>query len=84
MLRDVVSVIPSDPYLLNLKFDDGIEGTLALNELVKFEGVFAPLRDPGEFRKVQVHPELRVVCWPNGADLDSDGLYACLVQKTNR
>jgi hypothetical protein len=39
MLKDVVSVIPSDPYLLKLKFEDRIEGTVALNELVKFEGV---------------------------------------------
>jgi hypothetical protein len=76
MLKDVVSVIASDPYLLRLRFEDGVEGTVELNELVKFEGVFAPLRDPLEFRKVQVHPELGVVCWPNGADLDSDVLYA--------
>jgi hypothetical protein len=76
MLRDVVSVVPSDQYLLNLKFEDGREGAVALNELVKFEGVFAPLRDPTEFRKVRVHPELGVVCWPNGADLDSEVLYA--------
>jgi len=76
MLKDVVSVIASDSYLLNLKFEDGIEGTVASNELVKFEGFFAPLRNPSEFRKVQVHPELGVVCWPNGADLDSDVLYS--------
>jgi hypothetical protein len=76
MLKDVVSVIASDPYVLQIRFEDGVEGSVALDELVPFEGVFAPLRDPAEFRKVQVHPELGVVCWPNGADLDSDVLYA--------
>jgi hypothetical protein len=76
MLKDVVSVVPCDPYLLKIKFEDGMEGVVALNELVKFEGVFAPLGDPVEFRKVQVHPELGVVCWPNGADLDSEILYS--------
>jgi hypothetical protein len=76
MLKDVVSVIPSDPYRLQIRFEDGVEGEVALDQLVKFEGVFAPLRDPGEFRKVSVHPELGVVCWPNGADLDSDVLYS--------
>jgi hypothetical protein len=76
MLKDVVSVIASDPYLLQVRFEDGVEGSVALDELVPFEGVFAPLRDPFEFRKVQVHPELGVVCWPNGADLDSDVLYS--------
>lgn len=76
MLKDVVSVVPLDPYLLQIRFEDGVEGTVALNELVKFEGVFSPLLDRAEFRKVSVHPELGVICWPNGADLDSDVLYA--------
>jgi hypothetical protein len=43
---------------------------------VKFDVVFAPLRDPIEFNKARVHPELGVVYWPNGADLDSGVLYA--------
>ena len=75
-MKDVVSVVASDPYLLQVRFEDGVEGVVALDELVPFEGVFAPLRDPSEFRRVLVHPELGVVCWPNGADLDSDVLYA--------
>jgi hypothetical protein len=76
MLKDVISVIPSDPYRLQIRFEDGAEGTVSLDELVQFEGVFAALRDPVEFRKVGIHPELGVVFWPNGADLDSDVLYA--------
>lgn len=75
MLKDVISVSPSAPYRLTVRFEDGVEGSVELDELVRFEGVFAPLRDPSEFRKVSVHPELGVVCWPNGADLDSDVLY---------
>jgi Protein of unknown function (DUF2442) len=75
-MKDVISVIPSDPYVLQIKFEDGVEGTVALDELVRFEGVFAALRDPSEFRKARVHPDLGVVCWPNGADLDSDVLYS--------
>lgn len=75
-MKDVVSVIPTDPYCLQLRFEDGVEGSVALDTLISFEGIFAPLRDPTEFRKVYVHPELGVVCWPNGADLDSDVLYA--------
>jgi len=27
------------------------------------------LRDPGEFRRFVLHPELRTLVWPNGADL---------------
>jgi hypothetical protein len=76
MLNDVVSVIASDSYRLEIRFEDGVEGFVVLDELVAFEGVFALLRDPSEFRKVSVHPELGVVCWPNEADLDSDVLYS--------
>jgi uncharacterized protein DUF2442 len=75
-MKDVVSVTPSDPYCLQLRFEDGVEGSLVLDKLISFEGIFAPLRDPAEFRKVYVQPELGVVCWPNGADLGSDVLYA--------
>ena len=76
MLKDVVGVQALAPYRLQVRFEDGVEGVVALDEIVKFEGVFAPLRDPDEFRKVSVHAELGVVCWPSGADLDSDMLYA--------
>ncbi len=76
MLKDVVSVVPSEHYRLHIRFEDGVEGVIELNELVPFEGVFAPLQNPAEFRKVGIHPELGVIYWPNGADLDSDVLYA--------
>ena len=57
-MKDIVSVVASDPYLLRLRFEDGVEGSVALEEIVTFEGVFAPLSDPIEFRKASVHPEL--------------------------
>jgi len=34
------------------------------------------LLDRNEFAAVQVNPELGTVCWPCGADLDPDVLYA--------
>jgi hypothetical protein len=78
-MKDVVSVTPSDPYRLQVRFEDGVEGSVALDTLISFEGIFAPLSDPTEFRKAYVHPELGVVCWPSGADLDSDVLYARII-----
>jgi hypothetical protein len=36
----------------------------------------AALKDPAEFRRVSINPEFGVICWPNGADLDSGVLYA--------
>jgi len=76
LLKDVVEVQALAPYRFRVRFEDGVEGIVALDEIVKFEGVFAPLREPDEFRNIGVHPEWGVVCWPSGADLDSDMLYA--------
>ena len=76
MLRDVVSVQALPEHRLRVKFDDGTEGVVDVSAMVKFSGVFEPLTDQTFFDQVSVHPELRTVCWPNSADLDSDVLYA--------
>lgn len=75
MLHDVISVQAIDAQRLHIRFDDGIGGILDVSRFVSMSGVFEPLREVAFFRQVQVHPELKVVCWPNGADLDSDVLY---------
>lgn len=76
MLIDVVEARPLGDYRVHLLFEDGVEADLDLGELIRFEGVFAPLRDPARFAEVRVHPELGTICWPGGADLDPDVLYA--------
>ena len=76
MLRDIVQVRVSDGYELHLRFEDGVEGRVDVAGLVAFTGVFAPLRERGYFLKVRVNPDLGTICWPNGADLDPDVLYA--------
>jgi len=78
MLKDITEVQPLDGYRIRIRFEDGVEGVFDLSEVVEFTGVFAPLRDLAEVRKVKVNPELGTVCWPNGADLDPDVLYAHL------
>jgi hypothetical protein len=78
MLRDVVSVNPLTGYRLHLRFEDGVEGIVDLASALRFQGVFAPLRDPNYFAHVRVDPELGSVTWPNGADLDPDVLYSRL------
>jgi hypothetical protein len=76
MLKDVIAATPLSGYRLDLRFEDGVEGIVDIAQCVSFTGVFAPLRDAKEFAAVQVNPELGTVCWPCGADLDPDVLYA--------
>jgi len=76
MLKDIIEVRPLEGWRLRLRFEDGMAGDIDVSELIRFEGIFAPLRDPHFFEQVRVHPELGVICCPNGADLDSDVLYA--------
>jgi hypothetical protein len=76
MLKDVVEVQPTKDYRLRLRFEDGAEGEVDVAVLIQFEGIFASLKDRNEFLKVFVDPELGTICWPNGADLDPDVLYA--------
>jgi hypothetical protein len=92
MLLDIVEAIPMDGYRLKLRFEDGVEGVVDVAKFVSFTGVFEPLRDRLQFEAVRVNPELGTVCWPCGADLDPDVLYAhvtgapvpCLEKSTGR
>lgn len=76
MLVDVVSIRPLPDHHLEIEFKDGAKGIVNVKKLVKFTGVFEPLVDQDEFEKVRIHEELGVVCWENGADLDSDVLHS--------
>jgi len=71
---DVRAAIPLDPYVVRVVFADGEIRDVDIEPLLDGE-VFAPLRDPEEFRRVRVDPETRTFCWPNGADLDPDVVY---------
>jgi hypothetical protein len=76
MLKDIVEAEVLEAYNVRLRFEDGAEGVVDLGRLIRFEGVFAPLCDPAEFARMTVNHELGTVCWPCGADLDPDVLYA--------
>src|SRR4051794_13880100 len=78
MLKDIVEVRATGGYNLYLRFEDGLDGEVDLSTLVEFTGVFGPFQDVREVSKVKVDPELGTICWPNGADLDPDVLYAVL------
>jgi Protein of unknown function (DUF2442) len=76
MLKDIISAQAMHPHQLHLQFEDGVEGTIDLNQIIEFSGVFAPLRDPDYFATVQVDPEIGTIGRSDGVDLDPDVLYA--------
>jgi hypothetical protein len=76
MLKDVVEARPLDGYQVHLRFEDGTQGVVDIADLISFEGVFEPLKDRACFLQVRVNAELGTICWPGGADLDPDVLYA--------
>jgi len=76
MLKDVVEVRPLGGYRVFLKFEDGVQGEVDLEGLLRpFDGVFEPLRDPAFFRRVAVDSG-HTIAWPNGADIAPETLYA--------
>ena len=60
-----------------LRFSDGAEGEVDLsNEL--YGPIFESLRNVEVFRQFTVHPELRTLVWPNGADFAPEFLRSSL------
>ena len=78
VLVDVVEARATGERRLYLRFEDGVAGEVDLDRLVRWEGVFEPLRDPQRFAEVRVDPELGTIVWPNGADVDPDVLYSAV------
>ena len=78
MLIDIAEARTIRDHRLYVRFADGVEGEVDLDGIVRWEGVFAPLRDLSCFAQVRVDADLGTVVWPNGADLDPDVLYAAV------
>jgi len=61
-------------YVIWLRFNDGLAGEVDLR--AELDGlVFEPLRQLEAFQAVHLHPELRTIAWPNGADLAPEFLH---------
>jgi len=78
MLYDIIGARPLEDRRLFLTFHDGASGTIDLGAMIRFDGVFAALRDADYFALVRVDPEFGTVVWPNGADLCPDTLHAIM------
>ncbi len=77
MLPHVVEGIYVSGYTVRLRFSDGAEGEVDLTH--ELHGpIFEPLRNVEVFRQFTVHPELKTLVWPNGADFAPEFLRSCL------
>ena len=61
-------------YRLWLKFADGVEGEVDLQDELWGE-VFEPLKDKPKFAGFVLDRELGTIVWPNGADFAPEFLY---------
>ena len=75
---DVAEVKVLAEYRIAVRFHDGTSGVVDLSRLVcsPAAGVFAELRDPAVFARVEV--TLGAVKWPGEIDLAPDAMYAAL------
>jgi hypothetical protein len=60
-----------------LRFADGVEGEVDLSRELEGE-VFEPLKDAEYFKSFRLHPELKTLVWPNGADFAPEFLRAAV------
>jgi Protein of unknown function (DUF2442) len=70
---DIVEVTPQAGYSLFVRFKDGLEGVVCLQQ-DQFTGVLEPLRDESFF--TQVFIDNGAVAWPGEIDLAPDTMYA--------
>lgn len=75
-MKRMTKISPLAGHRLAVEFEDGVTGTVEL-ESELFGPVFAPLRDEALFSQVRLD-EFGAPCWPNGADLAPDAIYAQL------
>ena len=68
----------SRDYTLWLKFDDGLEGTVFLGDLLDV-GAFGFWRDVDQFCRVVVDRKAATVVWDGGIRLDPDILHQDLL-----
>lgn len=77
MLPRLVHAEYVQDHILRLRFADGMEGEIDLAGELQGE-IFEPLREKAYFAQFTLHPELRTVVWPNGADFAPEFLRSAL------
>lgn len=80
-MHKVTQVKTKPGSILEVTFSDGTCGELSIADRL-FGPMFEPLQDSELFAQANVD-RFGIVCWPNGADLDSDVLYRAISARTD-
>lgn len=65
-------------YTISIKFDDGVSGTIQLDDLVT-KGIFKPLQDKDKFAKV--YTTGYSIAWSNELEIDATAIYSDITGK---
>ena len=65
-------------YIISIKFADGVNGTIELNDLVQ-KGIFKVLQDKNQFAKVYTNGYS--IAWSNELEIDATKIYSDLTGK---
>lgn len=75
MLYDVIDAIYKGDYRIELKFEDGVSGTIDFTKYTKMGGVFENMKNMEYFRSFKVNPDIGTITWPDDVDIAPDTLY---------
>jgi hypothetical protein len=65
-------------YTISIKYEDGVVGTIQLNDLVE-KGIFKVLQDKNQFAKVYTNGYS--IAWSNELEIDATTIYSELTGK---
>ena len=65
-------------YTISIKFEDGVSGTIQLNDLVE-KGIFKVLQDKSLFAKVYTNGHS--IAWSKELEIDATAIYSDLTGK---
>lgn len=74
MKWDIEDALYLEDYKIKLTFKDGKVGIIDLQCSLNGK-VFEPLKDVEYFRSFSIHPEIKILTWPNGADIAPEFAY---------
>jgi hypothetical protein len=81
MMHTITECRAEGNYTLWLKFDDGLEGSVNLGDLVLTESYLA-ISDEQTFARVAIDPVSSAPTWTGGIQIDPEALYRDLVNRT--